>query len=272
MENWCAQISMEAPYWAGVSELLKSFSSGGFPPVEALNHLLTERVTNQRDMPIRFVSSEETPAGSYEEHIYNSGEVSTRVNNWHDLFNALMWMRFPRIKSAMNAAHHAVIEKSNRVGRGKQRDALTLFDECGVVVVADKHQNLEALAKRQWSAVFTGGTTDWDRRYRVLVCGHAMLEKFLSPYKSMTANVLLVQVSESDFALSNEKLSVYLDTLLARKLRSGGLLQSSADLSPLPLMGIPGWWLQDHELELLHRDKSVFRPPPDKFDPAPVFR
>jgi hypothetical protein len=55
---------------------------------------------------IRFVASGELGDDNYEHRIYTSGQVSTRPQSWHDLFNALVWMRYPRIKTALNSLHY----------------------------------------------------------------------------------------------------------------------------------------------------------------------
>ena len=41
----------------------------------------------------------------YECRIWDSGEVETRPDNWHDFFNALVWLSFPQTKIAVSAAH-----------------------------------------------------------------------------------------------------------------------------------------------------------------------
>jgi hypothetical protein len=135
--------------------------------------------------------------------------------------------------------------------------------------VASDSGNLEPLRQRKWQDVFEAPET-WDERYQVFVPGHAMLEKFLNPYKSMTANALLVLVSEDDFSMSRQDLLNRLDIILADRILEKTLLNSSVDLSPLPLMGIPGWWSGSLQNEQFYSDKGVFRPPPDNYQPAPV--
>jgi len=39
----------------------------------------------------------------YEERIARKGAIATRAENWHDLFNALIWLRYPSLKRALNA-------------------------------------------------------------------------------------------------------------------------------------------------------------------------
>ena len=88
---------------------------------------------------------------------------------------------------------------------------------------------------------------------QVLVCGHAILEKFLDPYKALTAHALYLH--------SSEPMPIpEIDGLLAETLLSGELLSGPGDLSPLPLMGIPGWWPAGPQDEAFYSDEGVFRP------------
>jgi hypothetical protein len=43
----------------------------------------------------------------YECRIWETGEVETRPDNWHDFFNALVWLSFPQTKIAVSASPHA---------------------------------------------------------------------------------------------------------------------------------------------------------------------
>ncbi|HEY5776734.1 MAG TPA: DUF3025 domain-containing protein, partial [Xanthomonadales bacterium] len=104
------------------------------------------------------------------------------------------------------------------------------------------------------------------------VSGHAMLEKYLSPYKAMTAKALLVLVDADFMALPATERLVRLDREIATKLLGGRLLTEPACLSPLPIAGVPGWWPQQEQDEHhFYNDADVFRPPPKEFKPAPVF-
>lgn len=275
MAGWQAGIRAQDPFWKDAVELLDSFPPDRFPDDDDLNRLLPPQARNQRGQPIRFIPSDLIPGVQYEQHIYATGEVSTRSNNWHDLFNAMMWMQFPLLKSAMNAMHQRSMtqpgSEESEAGRGKQRDALTLFDECGAIVIAEQRRNLEHLAQKDWLRVFEGGAASWTQRYRTIIVGHAMLEKRLKPYKSMTANTVLLSVPESVFNQSRPILRATLDTELAKAMLAGDLFHTSADLSPLPLMGIPGWWPHGEQDKTFYMDQSVFRPPADSFRPAEIF-
>ena len=271
MDEWHSVIRPEDSFWQDYAEPLAQLKAKEFPTAERLNELLSDSVCNQQGLPIRFVPSKQISDSNYEVHIFDTGQVSTREESWHDLFNALVWSRFPGLKSAINATHVAAMTSGCEPGRGKRRDALTLFDECGVIVVAEERAPLELLAARDWHSVFQQQPETWRSGIRIFVTGHAMLEKFLSPYKSMTANALLVQITKTRFSQTREELRTYLDEALAQELNSSALLSSSKDLSPLPLMGIPGWWLGGDQDQQFYDDKQVFRPASEGFIPAPVF-
>ncbi|WP_363928408.1 DUF3025 domain-containing protein [Thiobacillus sp.] len=40
-------------------------------------------------------------ARDYETHILQTGQVPTRAETWHDVLNALVWLRFPRIQGCV---------------------------------------------------------------------------------------------------------------------------------------------------------------------------
>ena len=183
---WRHSIDLTLLCWEDYEEALnklfsESVAETELPDVNALQSLLSPTVCNLQGKAIQFVSPELLPEGSYEEQIFNAGKVSTRTNNWHDVFNALVWSRFPALKAAMNAKHVAEIQRQSGTGRGRLRDALTLWDECGVIVASANGQLLENLADRNWKSAFQVSAHLWQDDIRVFICGHALLEKFINP-------------------------------------------------------------------------------------------
>ena len=102
----------------------------------------------------------------------------------------------------------------------------------------------------------------------MLLCGHALLEKSLAPYKSMTAHALLLQVDT--MPLQGEALLRQVDIELAGRLSADAILATPSDLSPLPLAGIPGWWRKTLQDANFYADRRVFRDPPADLRPAPL--
>ena len=253
MSDWKTRLTLEHPCWNGYRALIRRLPDAHFPTPADLDRLLIPGQVNAAGRPIRFRAACELPGVAYEKHIYQTGEVSTRENSWHDLFNALVWCRFPRLKAAMNAVHYRHLAEERNGRRGPRRDALTLLDESGVIVTTTRQGLLDALRARDWRAVFEDRRLDW-LDAGLMVCGHAILEKFLSPYKSMTAHALLV-LMDDDACLAD------LDTRLAGGIANGSRLDTPADLSPLPLMGVPGWWTDSPQDAVFYADSKVFRPP-----------
>ena len=105
-----------------------------------------------------------------------------------------------------------------------------------------------------------------------MIFGHAILEKYLSPYKSMTAKALLVQVDAASMNQPRENLLTSIDRQLAGLLLSGEILRTPACLAPLPLAGIPGWWDQAQQDTEFYADQQVFRTPPAQMTSTPVLR
>jgi hypothetical protein len=268
--DWHSKIDLPHPHWDDYRDQLQILKPTPFPSTRELNQLLPDKLCSLAGKPIRFVPASEIPDVAYEQHIYTTGEVSTRENSFHDLFNALAWSRFPRLKVAMNAAHFRQLDSASKGRRGKQRDALTLFDESGTIVCSSKQWHLEALAAKDWRTAFQLHAGAWKDQTAVSVVGHALLEKFLHPYKSLTAHALLLYLDEALIKQPRESLLQSLDDLLAEQLLAGRILNSPAGLSPLPLMGIPGWWPQGEQDSAFYADPTVFRAPPAGFKPAAI--
>ena len=202
----------------------------------------------QPGMPT-FVPQEALPSGTaYESHIFATAEVPTR-ENLHDFFNGLMWLHCPEAKRRLNALQAAEIARHG-VGqaRGALRDALTLFDENGAVLDAPPVL-WEALAARDWQRLFVAERARWQEA-RLLVFGHALLEKLVSPRKPATAHVLYAPGAIKSIA--ND------DAGIAGALAAAHL--AGKPFLPLPVLGIPGWWAGNSDI-CFYDDPDVFRPP-----------
>ena len=271
MRRIIAPADPRQPCWAGYRELLERLEQTRFPGAESLNRLLPPGAVSGGGRPIRFVPASRLPGVAYERHIHETGEVSTREENRHDLFNALVWCRLPRMKSALNALHHAHLAEERDGRRGRYRDALTLLDESGVIVVSSNLALLQALAARDWARAFTALKEAWQRDTHTVICGHAVLEKLNAPYKSITAHALLLYVEPPGTLPHSDEFPDWIDRELGRRLPRG-LCASPADLSPLPLMGIPGWWAGSSQDAAFYDDPSVFRAAPAGLRAATIHR
>lgn len=191
----------------------------------------------------RFVAQAELPPGeAYETFIRRSGRVPTR-DNLHDLFNGLVWLRFPRLKARLNQLHAAQIEVEGiGAARGPLRDALTLFDENGAWWQAPAPM-VDALKRRDWHGLFVTHRADWPAA-RLVPVGHALLEKLVVPRKAITAHLWVAAGAPED----------------ARGIDAGRW--AGKPFLPLPLLGVPGW-CGANQNPAFYEDADVFRPARD---------
>ena len=205
-------------------------------------------VCNFKGQPLVFCDAD-VAAEPYETGIARTGRVPTRAN-LHDFFNALIFLNFPGAKARLNQLQSVAIMRDG-VGavRGSVRDAATLLDENGVLVVTERADIVKALRAHDWAWLFKDRRSAWLTEVDVVVFGHALLQKLVQPYKSITAHALHVALAPgSPIQDIDHQMALTLDDRL-----------SSGDLMPLPVLGIPGWWKQNENPDF-YSDHAVFRP------------
>jgi hypothetical protein len=244
-----AQVFARMPLagWREFSDLLESRE---WPSIGALAALLPT------DAPVRFsAQTRELMADGlhYEQRIAERGVVATREGNWHDLFNALVWLRFPDLKRALNARQVAEIARMGPKRRSRAQYALTHFDEAGVVVGLRAPSLLALWDAHDWHGLFWRERAAWsDGRIEVAVFGHALLEHALSPQRLLVGKALIVALAQG------EPIDAAVGAC-ATSIRNGHLLRDPLELRPLPLSGIPGWH-PDGEAEAFHRIARCYQP------------
>lgn len=213
-------------------------------------------LTNAAGLPLRFVPQHALPPGSaYEAHIHAHGEVPTR-ENLHDFFNGLIWLHFPRTKAMLNRLQATAIAAHGvQPTRGPLRDAATLFDENAVLFVCAEPRLEAALRGFRWRELFVDGRGAWADRCAVVPFGHALLEKLVAPYKSITAHAWPIARS---LANPHPATAQTLDGPLAEMLAQARL-RGRSSFAPLPVLGIPHWWPANAD-PAFYDDTTVFRP------------
>jgi hypothetical protein len=218
-------------------------------------------LVNHAGQPIRFVPQAELPEGrAYEEFIGATGCVPTR-DNLHDFFNGLVWLTFPRIKQQLNALQAAQIALAG-VGksRGPARDGATIFDEnCALLVVRADEEGaalVVALREHAWSEALFARRGQFGGAAQVWLFGHALMEKLAAPRKAITAHTRVLEAPDAYFSWPHEEQRAWIDRHVAQALAHDGL--STAAFTPLPVLGIPGWW-PDQDAAF-YADATVFRP------------
>lgn len=267
--EWNRKSLFGSPLFAPLHPVAAELGADDFPALHDLNALLAARhppINVHSGMPLRFVAQQTGKLpfeDQYEPRCYLRGEVQTRTNNLHDLFNALVWFTFPKIKSVINARHYHALtsgsELPTNAGRGTVRDANTLFDESGVIVVYADAELAGLLRNFKWKELF------WQRRERVragmgfYLFGHGLYEKALRPYAGMTGQGLLLAVEPGFFSWPLAQQLAHVDSLLADHLALPEHCRSTRDLSPVPLLGVP-CWTAENDNAAYYDNAAYFRP------------
>ncbi len=237
---------------AGVGQAVAQGLGSG-SAADALNAVATQ------GCPVRFSAADAAPPGeAYEAFIRRTAQVPTR-NNLHDLFNGLVWLRFPQSKAALNRLQaEAIAAQGVGAVRGPVRDAITVFDENGALLLAPPSVSAvlwPLLLARDWRSLFVTHRALWAQAQLVLF-GHALMEQLVCPGKPLTAHVWVLPFEPASDAGADPLPA--LDAALAADLSAARL--QTKPFTPLPVLGVPGWW-PDNDSPAFYADTSVFRPP-----------
>lgn len=195
----------------------------------------------------------------YEERIARQHAIATRPENWHDLFNAFVWLRHGAIKRALNARQMAEIAVMGPRERSRPQYALTHFDEAGLIVTLPDDGMLDAWNAHDWHRLFWTYRDAWRHgEARVDVFGHALLEHALTPGKLLVGKALVVMRQDNAAARCAEAIA------------SGDVLNDPLELRPLPVSGVPGWHADTSD-ESFYANAPCFQPlRPGRTYPAPL--
>jgi len=232
---------------------MASLTDGRLDCAQALNSAVPSA-------PVQFVLQSALPAGeAYEAFIYRTGQVPTR-DGLHDFFNGLCWLHFPLTKRRLNQLQAAQIAESGiQPVRGPARDGLTVFDE-NAAFFQGPDALWDALAAKDWQSLFVTLRPLWAQAHLVLF-GHALLEKLVSPRKPITAHVYRAQAATNSIA--------DLDAWMAADLSAEKL--ATKPFAHLPVLGVPGWWPANEDPSF-YADASVFRAPRQSPNPFGCFQ
>ena len=239
-----ADIDWSAPWltpWRERGQALAARVQAGLPAWQALNG------SGGSALPVTFVPQSALPAGqAYEGFIHDTGQVPTR-EGLHDFFNALCWWHCPMAKRQLNHLQaQALRERGAQAPRGPVRDAITVFDENAWLIQAPDALWL-ALSQRRWRDALVHLRPLWGQ-VQLHPFGHAVLEKLVRPYKSITTHLWRVP--------EGLPLAQW-DAWLAQDLQPAKL--ATKPFVPLPVLGVPGWWGANARPEF-YDDPQVFRP------------
>ncbi len=258
MAHGLETIDWSAPWLAHLRETGESATQqthSDAPLYETLNHCLTS--------PVQFVAQSSLPSGiAYEQFIFDTQECPTR-DGLHDFFNALYWDQFPRTKARLNQLQAEQITALGSVTqRGAVRDAMTVFDENGALLIAPP-ELWDALIAMDWQRLFVTLRPLWQQA-RLIPFGHALLEKLVQPRKPITAHVYTTSFTINNIAVDSIKMPAdtcfyaLLDELIAADLSAEKF--ATKPFTPLPVLGIPSWWSANEDPDF-YKDEAVFRRP-----------
>ena len=271
-------------------------SNDEFPTPEQLNELTTRYYDHWQGPLFKGQSQFSTDEQRYYETIISEdGVVPTREQSWHDLFNALIWLQFPKTKSLLNELHISDINAHGVNPRTARRNRITHFDECGVVLAvetsdrfnldnlvpskeipeqkfepANKNNRsapydsdaletfLAELAAHEWEQVFVEKRGLWHTQVSPFIFGHANLEMMLTPFIGLTGKWLAVSVPHGFSRLDKWQQRLVLDDAMTARIKTLNCFESTPLLKPLPLLGVPLWHSQQDEM--FYKNKDYFRP------------
>ncbi len=268
--KWISDYAEHYAWFCDQQDILTQERWTNWPNCVVLNRLWREQLAKRnadhaynssgKILTFRSQSELSNQALYYEQHIYETGEIPTRDQNWHDYFNAMIWIQFPKIKAAINNQHIAEIAKQGEVKkRTRKRDALTLFDESGLIIVSADQAMINAHQVHDWQTLFLTARDQWHKKICIFIFGHGLYEKSLSPYIGMTGNALHIKMKAEFFQLTRDKQAELLDKKIANEITQAEQLTIPKDLTPLPMLGVPGWWAENTN-PAFYSNTDYFRP------------
>lgn len=206
--------------------------------------------------PLRVIEATgSTTALDFERQAHGEAAVGVRAGSWHDAFNVLAWLAFPRTKAALNRIHVDEGEAATPNRRSRARDAATLLDESGILVACDAPELVELLREHAWHELFVRRAAAIERHWRVAAVGHGLLDRLRTPFRSLTARVLALPFPPG--RLPGADAAEIVDCAAAARVAAKDLEPEA--LLPLPVAALPGWDVEQLG-EALFDDLTVFRP------------
>lgn len=269
--NWTPDFFTASPMYEPLQPLSGMFSSfsDSWPGLDDYQKILEaqpEPVLTCAGKKLRIVKQDGKPKGfreHYAPRIYLKGEIQTRTENWHDFFQLLSWCLFPKSKATINAIHIPMAKERIEKGvdtdrRSPVENMLSLFDEGGSVVVSSDESLLQLIRDFQWKELFWNRRDELAENLQCITFGHALYEKGLKPYVGLTANSILLMVDKEFFQQKLEERLDYIDERLTAIFSDGTQYTKPKDLSPFPVLGLPGWD-PDNESEVYYDNADYFR-------------
>lgn len=242
LAKWCRCISLYLPE--------------DWPQIAHYQNWAQKAYLNDHVLRMSFI--EQTVGMEYLSQIIDNNAIPTRLNGWHDFFNNLTWLAFPKIKKSIVNSYVKENGDFNKI-RNDRQNTLAHFDECGVILCSADPDVFDSLQAHRWKKLFYQNTRLAEHTAPILF-GHGMMEKARQPYLGMTAKAILVKVKTDFFNMTLNCQRLWLDNCLAKSIKSEKFLQHPKQLTPFPLLGWPNWYKQPQDAAF-YANEDYFRPP-----------
>ena len=231
------------PVFAGLRDVHDLLASPEWPSIAALETRLTLPGKHLVEQDAALLAD-----GLHYEARIAQGRIATRADNWHDLFNALVWARYPQLKQVLNVQQCRHIASMPPGQRNRAQAALTQFDETGVIVRVRDEDVLAAWDVHDWPALFEPARWQSGDIAIAAIFGHALMEQALLPGRLLVGKCVVVHGEVDDACV---------DAVTAA-IAEGRAVADPLQLRPLPLAGIPGW--HQGQDAAFYADAAYFRP------------
>ncbi|HHA2384193.1 DUF3025 domain-containing protein [Stenotrophomonas maltophilia] len=231
------------PVFAGLRDVHDLLASPEWPSIAALETRLTLPGKHLVEQDAALLAD-----GLHYEARIAQGRIAARADNWHDLFNALVWARYPQLKQVLNVQQCRHIASMPPGQRNRAQAALTQFDETGVIVRVRDEDVLAAWDVHDWPALFEPARWQSGDIAIAAIFGHALMEQALLPGRLLVGKCVVVHGEVDDACV---------DAVTAA-IAEGRAVTDPLQLRPLPLAGIPGW--HQGQDAAFYADAAYFRP------------
>lgn len=164
----------------------------------------------------------------YDGKIALGGQIYCLDQSYHDLFNVIVFAALPEAKRALHRRQFRALtrwlepeheQRARLPGRRtREQDALTLFDEGGVVLAVSEEERSRLEGRMEPSAVLPFEPSS----YKVpILFGHALLEHLYEGHRALRASGLFITLPNSAFrdAMPGH-FCTEIDALLAERLKN----------------------------------------------------
>ena len=239
-DQWDTAVFLNSPIIKQLKSLTDNFSQfQDWPTIAEYSKLFKKKQLDIKPVPQSTVIN--NFEDQYEPRVYLKRELQTRTYNWHDFFNALIWLKFPNTKKTLNKIHYKqAANRQKGSNRSTLENRITQFDECGAIVISNNRKTLDLIKNHQWQELFINNHKEFENNLRCVIFGHAMFEKALTPYIGMTCHCILLEDQALLDDINNDHYKD-LDEKLAHIWRNQ-ISCNPQKFNALPILGIPGYW------------------------------